>query len=119
MTIAAAIKGTSPKDQMQLTAIIIGGISFAQVTLIPISTFVASIYSWMSTYVIQGLVIGVTLLMIIRYLPSLPNDQPRTFKHQLSILTQPRSLLNLLLITVWFCSYGYFADYLTKEKAHD
>jgi len=120
MAIAAAIKGTSPKDQMQLTATIIGGISLAQVTLIPIGTFVASVYSWQSTYIIQGLVILVTLLIIIKYLPSLPNDQPATFKNQLSILTQPRfisgTLLNLLLITAWFCSYGYFADYLTKEK---
>lgn len=120
MVIAAAIKGTSQKDQMKLTAIIIGGIALAQVTLIPLSTFVASIYSWQWTYVIQGFVILLTILIIIRYLPSLPNEQPATFKNQLSILTQPRfisgTLLNILLITAWFCSYSYFADYLSKEK---
>ncbi|MCX8526380.1 MFS transporter [Chryseobacterium formosus] len=120
MVIAAAIKGTSQKYQMKLTAIIIGGIALAQVTLIPLSTFVASIYSWQWTYVIQGFVILLTILIIIRYLPSLPNEQPATFKNQLSILTQPRfisgTLLNILLITAWFCSYSYFADYLSKEK---
>lgn len=120
MAIAAAIKGTAQKDQMQLTAIIIGGISLAQVTLIPIGTFVASIYSWQSTYIIQGFIILATILIILKYLPSLPNNQPATFKNQLSILTQPRfvsgTLLNLLLITAWFCSYGYFADYLAKEQ---
>lgn len=120
MAIAAAVKGTSQKDQMRLTAVIIGGISLAQVTLIPLSTFVASIYSWQSAYVIQGVIILATFLIIIRYIPSLPNERPAAFKNQLSILTQPRfisgTLLNLLLITAWFCSYGYFADYLTKEK---
>lgn len=120
MAIAAAIKGTSQKEQMKLTAIIIGGIALAQVTLIPLSTFVASIYSWQLTYAIQGFVILLTILIIIRYLPSLPNEKPATFKNQISILTQPRfisgTLLNLLLITAWFCSYSYFADYLSKEK---
>lgn len=120
MVIAAAIKGTSQKDQMKLTAIIIGGIALAQVTLIPLSTFVASIYSWQWTYVIQGFIVLLTILIVIRYLPPLPNEQPATFKNQLSILTQPRfisgTLLNLLLITAWFCSYSYFADYLSKEK---
>lgn len=120
MTIAAAIRGTSQKDQMQLTSIIIGGIALAQVTLIPVSIFIASIYSWQSTYVIQGFVILATILIIIRYVPSLPNEQPASFKNQLLILTQPRfisgTLLNLFLITAWFCSYSYFADYLTKEK---
>lgn len=120
MAIAAAVKGTSRKDQMRLTAVIIGGISLAQVTLIPLSTFVASMYSWQSAYIIQGFIILVTFLIIIRCIPSLPNERPATFRNQLSILTQPRfisgTLLNLLLITAWFCSYGYFADYLTKEK---
>lgn len=120
MVIAAAIKGTSQKDQMHLTAIVIGGIALAQVTLIPLSTFAASIYTWQVTYAIQGFIILLTIFIILKYTPSMPNEQPLSFKNQLSILFQPRfisgTLLNLLLITAWFCSYSYFADYLTKEK---
>ena len=120
MAIAAAIKGTSQNDQMELTAIIIGGIALAQVTLIPFTTFLASIYAWQITYAIQGFIILVTLFIIFKFIPSMPNDQPVSFKNQLSILVQPRfisgTLLNLLLITAWFCSYSYFADYLAKEK---
>jgi predicted MFS family arabinose efflux permease len=120
MAIAAAVKGTSQKDQMHLTSIIIGGIAIAQVTLIPMSTYLASLYSWQITYVIQGLILLLTILIIGKNLPSMPNKQPASFKSQLSILTRPRfisgTLLNLLLITAWFCSYSYFADYLGKEK---
>jgi len=120
MAIAAAVKGTSQKEQMKLTAVIIGGIALAQVTVIPLSTFIASFYSWQSTYIIQGFIILLTILIIIRYLPPMPNEQPASFKSQLSILTQSRfisgTLLNLFLITAWFCSYSYFADYLSKEK---
>lgn len=120
MAIAAAIKGTSQKEQMHLTSIIIGGIALAQVTLIPLSTFLASLYSWQVTYAMQGFIILLTILIIVKFIPLLPNEKPASFKSQLSILTQPRfisgTLLNLFLITAWFCSYSYFADYLGKEK---
>lgn len=120
MAIAAAIKGTSQKEQMHLTSIIIGGIALAQVTLIPLSTFLASLYSWQVTYAMQGFIILLTILIIVKFIPSLPNEKPASFKSQLLILTQPRfisgTLLNLFLITAWFCSYSYFADYLGKEK---
>lgn len=120
MAIAAAVKGTTQKDQMNLTAIIIGGIALAQVTLIPLSTFLASLYSWQITYVIYALITLVTIFIILKFLPSMPNEEPKSFRNQLSILTQPRfisgTLLNLFLITAWFCSYSYFADYLGKEK---
>ncbi|WDF45581.1 MFS transporter [Chryseobacterium sp. KACC 21268] len=120
MAIAAAAKGASQKEQMHLTSIIIGGIALAQVTLIPLSTFLASLYSWQVTYAIQGFIILITIFIILKFLPSMPNEKPASFRSQLSILTRPRfisgTLLNLFLITAWFCSYSYFADYLGKEK---
>lgn len=120
MVIAAATKDTSAQMQMRLTSIIIGGIALAQVTLIPFTTFIASIYTWQLSYVIQGLLILITLIIIYKFLPSMPNKEVKSFKNQLSILTRPKFIagtaLNLLLITAWFCSYSYFADYLSKEK---
>jgi len=120
MVIAAATKDASPQMQMRLTSIIIGGIALAQVTLIPFTTFIASIYSWQWSYVIQGLLILITLITIYKYLPSMPNHEVKSFKSQLGILTRPKFIagttVNLFLITAWFCSYSYFADYLSKEK---
>ncbi|WP_253784666.1 MFS transporter [Flavobacterium sp. HSC-32F16] len=120
MVIAAATKDTSAQMQMRLTSMIIGGIALAQVTLIPFTTFIASIYTWQLSYVIQGLLILITLIIIYKFLPSMPNKEVKSFKNQLSILKRPRFIagtaLNLLLITAWFCSYSYFADYLSKEK---
>lgn len=120
MVIAAATIDAYPHMQMRLTSIIIGGIALAQVTLIPFTTFVASIYSWQWSYVIQGLLILITLITIYKYLPSMPNNEVKSFKRQLDILTRPKFIagtaVNLFLITAWFCSYSYFADYLSKEK---
>lgn len=120
MAIAAASKDASAKVQMRLTSIIIGGIALAQVTLIPFTTFIAGIYSWQWSYVIQGLLILITMIVIYSYLPSMPNREVKSFKNQLGILSRSRfiagTLVNLLLITAWFCSYSYFADYLSKEK---
>lgn len=120
MVIAAATQDTSAQMQIRLTSIIIGGIALAQVTLIPFTTFIASIYTWQWSYVIQGLLILITLIIIYKFLPSMPNKEVKSFKNQLSILKRPSFIagtaLNLLLITAWFCSYSYFADYLSKEK---
>ncbi|SKB95755.1 Predicted arabinose efflux permease, MFS family [Chryseobacterium balustinum] len=120
MVIAAATKDASPQMQMRLTSIIIGGIALAQVTLIPFTTFIASIYSWQWSYVIQGLLILITLISIYKYLPSMPDQEVRSFKSQVGILTRPKFIagtaVNLLLITAWFCSYSYFADYLSRDK---
>ncbi|UEG51900.1 MFS transporter [Mucilaginibacter daejeonensis] len=120
MVIAAATKDASQEDQMRLTSIIIGGIALAQVTLIPFTTFIASIYAWQLSYAIQGGVILITLVVTYRYLPSMPNTEVKSFKDQLSILFRPTFIagtaLNLFLISAWFCSYSYFADYLLKVK---
>jgi len=120
MVIAAATKDASPQMQMRLTSIIIGGIALAQVTLIPFTTFIASIYTWQLSYLIQGVVILATLIIIYKFLPSMPNREVKSFKNQLSILTRPGFIagtaVNLFLITAWFCSYSYFADYLSKVK---
>ena len=120
IVIAAATKDTSPQLQMRLTSIIIGGIALAQVTLIPFTTYMSSIYIWQLSYVVQGFIILVTLLIIYKFLPSMPNKEVKSFKNQLSILTRPRFIagtaVNLFLITAWFCSYSYFADYLSKSK---
>jgi len=120
MAIAAATKDTSPQLQMRLTSIIIGGIALAQVTLIPYTTFIASMYSWQLSYVIQALVILVTLVIMYKFLPSMPDEEVRSFKNQLNILTRPKFIagtaVNLFLITAWFCSYSYFADYLSRAK---
>lgn len=120
MAIAAATKDTSAQMQMRLTSIIIGGIALAQVTLIPFTTYIASIYTWQLTYVIQGFIILMTLFIMYKFLPAMPNTEVKSFKNQLSILTRPRFIagtaVNLFFITAWFCSYSYFADYLSKSK---
>lgn len=120
MVIAAATKDISAQMQMRLTSIIIGGIALAQVTLIPFTTFIASIYTWQLSYVIQSLIISITLIIIYKFIPSMPNEEVKSFKNQLSILTRPKFIagtaVNLFLITAWFCSYSYFANYLSKEK---
>jgi len=63
-------------------------------------------------------VILVTLIIIYKGLPAMPNTEVKSFKNQLSILRRPKFIagtgLNLFLITAWFCSYSYFADYLSK-----
>jgi predicted MFS family arabinose efflux permease len=125
---AVAIAGVThgaPKDlQLRLTSIIIGGIALAQVTIIPLSTFLASVYDWRIGYVLQGLITLVAFLAIYFLLPPLRGGEAKSFSSQLRILTRPSFIagtaFNFFLITAWFASYTYFADYLVKVRGlHD
>ncbi len=50
MAIAGATDGAPKEMQLQLTSIIIGGIALSQVTIIPLATFMASLYDWRVTF---------------------------------------------------------------------
>ena len=120
MAIAGATDGAPKGMQLRFTSIIVGGIALAQVTIIPLATFIASVYDWRSSYVIQGAITLVTLLAIYFLLPSMPGGEPRSYGSQLKILTRPTFLagtaFNFFLLTAWFASYPYFADYLVKVR---
>jgi predicted MFS family arabinose efflux permease len=120
MAIAGATDGAPKEMQLRLTSIIIGGIALSQVTIIPLSTFMASLYDWRISYVVQGIIILVAFLSIYFLLPPMPGGKSRSYGSQIRILTRPAfiagTVFNFFLITAWFASYTYFADYLVKVK---
>lgn len=119
-TLEAASEGLSQKLQIRNTSIVIGGIAIAQVTVIPLTTYAASMYGWPIMYLIQGSILLIALLSIYLWFPSLSKSAPKSYGSQLGILKRPRFIaatcFNLFLITSWFATYSYFADYLIRVK---
>jgi predicted MFS family arabinose efflux permease len=113
---------TAPKqEQHKLMGIVIGGIALAQVTIIPLTTYMSSLYGWQISFVIQGVVTLVALTGILTFVPTIPVKEKLTYGSQLQILKKPRFIIsvafNVFLISAWFSTYSYFADYLAKIKA--
>jgi predicted MFS family arabinose efflux permease len=112
---------TAPKnDQHKLMGIVIGGIALAQVTIIPLTAYMSSLYGWQVSFIIQGLVSLIALGGIMVFIPNISVKEKLSYASQLLILKKPRLIIsvifNVFLISAWFSTYSYFADYLGKVK---
>ena len=118
--VGTIIRTASKEEQHKLMGIVIGGIALAQVTAIPLSTYMSSLYGWQISFVIQGIISLIALAGIFTFIPSMPVREKLTYGSQLLILKKPRFVIsivfNVLLISAWFSTYSYFADYLGKVK---
>lgn len=118
--IAVALKDMPETTQHRLMSIVIGGIALAQVTVIPLVTFMAARYGWETSFLIQGIISLLAITAIYFLMPPMPVQEPKSFSSQLSILKRKTfvisTLMNVFLIAAWFSTYSYFADYLAKVK---
>ncbi|AWG26853.1 MFS transporter [Flavobacterium kingsejongi] len=121
--IAAAVEKGEKQHENQLMGIVMGGIAIAMVTTVPIATYLAGIFSWQASFVVQAVVSGIALLGILKALPPMPVREKKSYGSQLQILKKPTFLLsvamNFFMIAAWFSTYSYFAEYLGKEKQMD
>ncbi|MGC5745261.1 MFS transporter [Chryseobacterium sp. NFX27] len=121
--LSVAVSGADEKQANKLMGIVFIGVALAMVTTVPFATWLASIWIWESSFIIQGAVSTVALAVIYFLLPPMPVREKKSYKSQLKILTQPTFLvstaMNFFMITAWFSTYSYFADYLNKAKGMD
>jgi len=107
-------------NKNELMSIVFSGVALAMVTTVPFATWVSSLWSWEYSFMVQTVVSLIALIVIYFMLPSMSVTQRKTYGEQLKILTQPTFILstsaNFFMITAWFSTYSYFADYLNKAK---
>lgn len=118
--IAAAVSNVDKKKEHQYMGIVLGGIAISMVTTVPFATYIASIYQWQGSFVVQTIVTIIALVAIFKGLPSMPVKEKKSYGNQLRILTKPDFVIsifmNFLMIAAWFSTYSYFADFLGKVK---
>lgn len=121
IAVAIAIEGATEKMQHRLMSIVIGGTAIAQVTIIPLSTYISGLYGWQSSYIIQGIISSITVISIYAVLPVITVRNSMVSKNQAGdVLKRKKFILsiitNCLIIAAWFSTYSYFAEYLSKVK---
>jgi len=121
--LAVAVSTADKKHENELMSIIFSGVAIAMVTTVPFATWLASLYSWEYSFVVQAIVSIIALIGIYLVLPSMPQKENKSYASQLKILTQPAFIIstamNFFMITAWFSTYSYFAEYLGKAKDMD
>lgn len=118
--LSVAVSKAAPEKKNEFMSIVFGGVTVAMVTTVPFATWISSVYSWEYSFIIQTIVSLAALLVIYLVLPSMPVKEKKSSGSQLKILSQPTFILstatNFFMITAWFSTYSYFADYLNKAK---
>ncbi|ANF52539.1 sugar transporter [Chryseobacterium glaciei] len=121
--LSVAVSNADKKHSNELMGIVFSGVALAMVTTVPFATWLSSVWSWESSFIVQSVVSVIALAGIYFLLPPMPVKEKKSYGSQLKILTQPTfiisTLMNFFMITAWFSTYSYFADYLNKAKGMD
>ncbi|MGO1672216.1 MAG: MFS transporter [Sphingobacterium sp.] len=121
--LSVAVSRADKKRENELMSIVFSGVAIAMVTTVPFATWLASLWSWEYSFVVQTIVSVVALAGIYLVLPSMPVTEKKSYGSQLKILTKPTFIIstamNFFMITAWFSTYSYFAEYLNKAKGMD
>lgn len=121
--LSVAVSQADQRKKNELMGIVFNGVTIAMVTTVPFATWIAGIASWEYSFMIQTVVSLIALGVIYFMLPSMPVKEKKSYGNQIRILKQPPFVLstmtNFFMITAWFSTYSYFADYLNKAKGMD
>lgn len=121
--LAVAISHAGKDRENELMSIVFSGVAIAMVTTVPFATWLASMWSWEYSFRVQAIVSIVALAGIYFVLPAMSVQEKKTYGSQLKILKNPifisSTAMNFFMITAWFSTYSYFAEYLNKAKGMD
>ncbi|WP_316839870.1 MFS transporter [Pedobacter gandavensis] len=121
--LSVAVSQGDKSNENELMSIVFSGVAIAMVTTVPFATYLASQFSWEYSFMLQSVVSLVALAGIYFLLPSMPITEKHSFGSQLKILRQPifiaSTAMNFFMISGWFSTYSYFAEYLNKAKFMD
>jgi len=121
--LSIAVSQADKQKENELMSIVFSGVTIAMVTTVPFATWLASLWSWEYSFMIQSIVSVIALAGIYFVLPAMPVKETKSNRSQLKILTKPTFIIstamNFFMITAWFSTYSYFAEYLNKAKGMD
>jgi predicted MFS family arabinose efflux permease len=121
--LSVAVTGSDSTNKNELMSIVFSGVAIAMVTTVPFATWVSGLYSWEYSFMIQAAISLIALMIIHFFLPPMPVNEKKSYGSQIRILKQApfilSTLTNFFMITAWFSTYSYFADYLGKAKGMD
>lgn len=121
--LSVATSNADEKYKNELMSIVFSGVAIAMVTTVPFATWLASLTSWEYSFLVQAVVSIIALAGIYFLLPPMPVKEKKAYGSQIKILTKPTFIIstamNFFMITAWFSTYSYFAEYLNKAKGMD
>jgi len=119
VAMTAAAKQAGPKDAPKAIAIVMGGLSVATVLGVPLTTYMADLFTWRASFVVSAVINLLAFGALYFFAPSMPvTDVQANPASQIKILRNPHLWVKLLASTIilagMFATYGYLAEFLDK-----
>lgn len=119
VSLTAAAKQVGPKDAPKAIAVVMAGLSVATVLGVPLTTYMADLFSWRASFVLSA---GINLLAfaaLATLVPSMPvTEEPESPGKQMQILRDlhlwVKMITSTIVLAAMFATYGYLAEYLEK-----
>ena len=119
--LAVAAGAVPHSESPKAVSIVFGGLTLATVFGIPMTTFMAELFSWRASFVLSAAINSISFFSLWIFLPFIPVANVKIKTSYWKILGNRKLLFNLLLacliISAMFSTYGYMADYL-KNVTH-
>lgn len=87
--LSIAVSKADKQKENELMSIVFSGVTIAMVTTVPFATWLASLWSWEYSFMIQSIVSVIALAGIYFVLPAMPVKETKSNRSQLRILTNP------------------------------
>ncbi len=107
----------APDRRGRAVAMVMLGLSVANVLGVPAATWMGQTFGWRSAYVAVAVLGLVTVSMVLAFVPSIPGDREATGRRELAALKLPQVWLTLLAGAIgfggMFAVYSYIAPTVT------
>jgi predicted MFS family arabinose efflux permease len=120
-TVALAASGrlVDEKDAARATAMIFAGITVATVVGVPLGTYISSLFSWRTSFVVNGVLAAVALAAQAWLLPTLPSKtavRPADLRALLGRSNPRKSLVMVALVfAAHLAGYTYITPFLAQS----
>ncbi|GAA3070660.1 MFS transporter [Streptomyces roseofulvus] len=121
---AVAIAMVPPGSRARAMAVMIGGLSIANVLGVPAGAFLGEHLGWRSAFWAVGAASAIALVGVVTRIPRipLPETKPR-LRHELTIYRDRQVLLSIVVTALAaggvFCAFSYLAPLLTDVSGLD
>jgi len=119
LALAAAGRLVKPQDAARATATILTGVTCATVIGVPLGTFIASLASWRTSFMVTAALVAVALVLQALLVPSMPSNAALRFTDLTALWRRPHPRKSLIMVALifgaHFSSFTYIAPFLIQN----
>jgi DHA1 family putative efflux transporter-like MFS transporter len=108
-----ATKLADPQRKGRAVATVTMGFNAALIIGLPIGRIITGIFGWKAIFIFTSMLSFLSILMVLRFIPSFDGEPPTPFNKQLKLLKKSAIVLSLFTSLFWILGYSLLYSYIT------